>query len=253
MHPVITALAKRVLSKTGFELRRTHPWYNDPYRWLRDFAPKTVLDIGANSGQFAHTLRELFPPAQIYSFEPLAEPFQQLIADFSGDTQFRGFNVALGNEDGRQVINRSSSSTSSSLLKMGKIHREEYPYTAQHVTEEIAIRRLDGLVDDGSIVLDGPLFIKLDVQGYELEVIRGGKRTVSAADAVFSEVSFVELYEKQPLFTDLLAELQSLDFVFLGLATLITHHETNRPLYGDAVFAKTGHPLAGLKASTLGG
>jgi FkbM family methyltransferase len=164
-----------------------------------------------------------------------------------GDAKFRGYQLAIGNDDGRQLINRSASAPSSSLLKMSRIHRDEYPHTAEHTVEEIEICRLDRLVEERSLLIDDPLFIKMDVQGFEMEVLRGGRRTFEKAEAIFSEVSFVELYEQQSLFVELLDELRTMDFVFLGLTSIVTHHYTNRPLYGDAVFAKTGHPLAELR------
>ena len=103
---------------------------------------------------------------------------------------------ALGNQNGETKINVSSYSPSSSLLKMSGLHKRIFPHTAGEHQETIQIRRLDDVVKDLDVRM--PLLLKMDVQGYEKEVILGGPETFKGISS-FSETSFVPLYEGQPL------------------------------------------------------
>ncbi|NJM49203.1 MAG: FkbM family methyltransferase, partial [Alkalinema sp. RU_4_3] len=140
--------------------------------WLKSYEIKTVLDIGANTGQFAEKARRLFPGAKIYSFEPLASCYQALIGYFEGVEGFQAFNFALGDRSGEAEIFCCDYSPSSSMLPMGEVHKAAFPYTKDQTVQKIQIRRLDDLADQ--LELRRPLLVKMDVQGFEDRVIAGG-------------------------------------------------------------------------------
>lgn len=158
----------------------------------------TILDIGANTGQFAKIIREILPTAKIYSFEPLPDCYEQLKLNAQRLQPHETFPFALGNQDGSTTINLNEFSPSSSLLPMEDLHKNELPHTANTRQVSIAVRRLDDL----KINISTPLIIKIDVQGFELEVLRGGIDTIRSASAVVVEVSALPLYAGAPSFDD---------------------------------------------------
>jgi len=150
--------------------------YIKPLKWLTDMNIKTVLDVGANTGISAKKFHKLMPEAYIYSFEPLGDCFAELSKSLPGVERFKPFNIALGDTEGKTAMNRSAASASSSLLEMADLHKECYPHTAEHTSETIEVRTLDGMVSRGEVVLEQPAMMKIDVQGFEGAVLRAPRR-----------------------------------------------------------------------------
>ena len=104
---------KRLFRMAGVDIRRLPPFR--PYEWLADAGIGTVLDIGANVGQFASQIHNVLPQASIYSFEPLVDCYTQLTENMGHVDGFRAFNCALGCEDGQTQIYHNDFSASSPL------------------------------------------------------------------------------------------------------------------------------------------
>lgn len=204
--------------------------------WLKKMQIKTIFDIGANSGQFAAEIHQLFPEAMLYSFEPLPDCYSQLMANFQGTPNFKAFNLALGNETGYTEIYRSDYSLSSSLLPMAQTHKEAFPFTAGSTSEKIEIARLDDVASHLNI--QKPFLIKLDVQGFEDAVIQGGRNTISEADVVITELSLEELYVGQKLFDDIYNLLVTLGFKYRGNYDQLCDPNDGRMLQMDGIFIK---------------
>ncbi|XWK85981.1 MAG: FkbM family methyltransferase [Phormidium sp.] len=205
--------------------------------WLQNIEIKTVLDIGANTGQFVSYIRDILPDARIYSFEPLADCYKELIANFGNQPNFEGFNLALGNQTGRVEIHRNEFSPSSSLLNMAPLHKEAFPYTQKEVIQPVNIAKLDEFV--ANLNLEKPILIKIDVQGFENEVIMGGINTLVQAEVLIIELSLEPLYEGQMLFDEIYQKLVSLRFVYRGNIGQIINPQDGRILQVDAIFRKT--------------
>lgn len=214
--------------------RRRKDWWK--YRWLRAQSIGTVLDIGANTGQFATRVRHALPEAQIYSFEPLADCYQRLVGRMGGDPKFLAFPVALGDAPGQAVIHRSAHRPASSLLEQSDLLKRIYPEAGPSEPETITIRTLDEVAT--SLKLTGNVLVKIDVQGYEDRVIRGGTKTIASAKALLMEISFQKLYEGQLLFEGLFDLVRPLGFTFHGLQGQALDETTGQLLFGDAVFLK---------------
>lgn len=216
--------------RMGFDFQRI-----PSERWLAQLPVRTVIDVGANVGQFATLARRLFPLAQIYAFEPLEDCVVAMRRTFAGDPRCRIFPVALGAERGVVTFNRSASSASSSVLEMAELHREAFPYTAAHSEVTVPVERLDEMLQDP---LDGDILLKLDVQGYEHRVLDGAPQTLAKATVVIAEVSFQPLYLDQSLFADTYERLASAGFVYRGnLGQLLNPHD-GAVLSADAVFMR---------------
>lgn len=224
---------KKLLRSFGYDVRRYHSLFETV---LKRYDIKTILDIGANDGHWSEEMRALFPNAQIYAFEPLLDCFERIEKRFANDARFRIFNTALGNTNDATEIERSSFHPSSSLRPMAQLHKDLYPKSAKIVREKIEVRRLDSYVQDMFLVPD--ILVKMDVQGFEDEVIAGGRYTLAQARVLIVETSFVRLYENQPLFGDIHDMLRALGFVYHGNCGEHFSPKTGERIYEDSVFIR---------------
>jgi FkbM family methyltransferase len=206
------------------------------YVWLQELGIRTLIDIGANVGQYATYAREIFPEAQIYSFEPLKDCFEQLKKKMNGDFKFQAFNFALGDEHGEAQINHNEHSAASSLLKMVDLHHKHYIYAINTKSETIRIERLDDVTR--SMKIKTPLMIKIDVQGFEDKVISGGVETIRKAKILIVETSFEVLYEGQSLFGDIYEKLKKLGFIYYSNDHQVRSDKDRRVLQENSVFIK---------------
>jgi FkbM family methyltransferase len=179
---------------------------------IRFCAPRTLIDIGANKGQFSTAVRSLFPDARIHAFEPLPEAIARFRAVFEGDQTVMLHEVAIGAEAGEAIFHVADRSDSSSLLEPGSGQRQAYGVSAQ--------RRITVRVQPFREALDlselpHPILMKIDVQGAELEVLQSID-DLSSIDFIYVEVSFIELYETQPLFREILTHLEDRGFRLRG-------------------------------------
>jgi FkbM family methyltransferase len=214
----------------GLEIKRLRS-----ERWLTRFPIRTVIDVGANTGQFALVARRLFPEALIHAFEPLPDCLWQMTQLFRSDTRFRAHGCALGERDGVITFHQSDFSPSSSVLDMDPAHRRLVPPSAHSKEITVPIRRLDDAL--AGELLEPEIFLKLDVQGYEDRVLDGAVEVLKQARIVQTEVLFEHLYRGQAEFTDIYDRLTSAGFTFLGNSEQITTKD-GRILWADALFVR---------------
>ncbi|HEX8117742.1 MAG TPA: FkbM family methyltransferase [Pyrinomonadaceae bacterium] len=207
--------------------------------WLVEAGIKSILDIGANTGQFARLAREVFPGAAVYSFEPLPDCFEQLKTALPPGSDFHPINCALGREEGTLEFRRAKHTPSSSFLKMTKLHEEAFPESTGGQDEQtlsVAVRTLDSVAAE--LPLREKILIKIDVQGYEANVLAGGAETVRRAAAVIMETSFRRLYEGQPLFDEIYATMRGLGFEFQGNMEQMVSPADGRVVQADSIFVR---------------
>lgn len=212
------------------------PNEGDEFKWISSAGIGTVLDIGAHAGESSQQMRSILPDATIYAFEPLPDPCARLISLMGADNNFSAFQFALGDKNERVQMQENDFTQSSSILPMADRHREEFPFTVKTEPKEVEVRRLDDVASDLS--LRDNVLIKVDVQGFEDRVIRGGSETIKKAAIVIIEVSFVRLYEKQPLFSTIYDHLRALGFSYGGQWRELKSPSNGRPLQADAFFLK---------------
>lgn len=201
--------------------------------WLKQLPIKTVIDIGANQGQFSRKIFQLLPNAKIYAFEPLPDCYSALVAAFDKNSNFTAFNVALGNETGQAQIYKNEFSPASSLLPLAKLHKKTFPYAQEVLMQEIKIFKLDDLTK--SLELDKPFLIKVDVQGFEHQVIEGGISIFQRASVIIIELSILPLYEEQICFDGIYKKLIYLGFQYYGNYDQ-AHDRDGRVIYVDSIF-----------------
>jgi FkbM family methyltransferase len=230
-------LLRKILWKTGFDFHRFRPKANQML-WLKDAGIKTVLDIGANTGQFAAEIRETLPEAFIYSFEPLKDCYETLADAMKNDMKFKAFNIALGDSNEEVEMNRSSYSASSSILKMAQVHKDLYPHTKGESKEKISVRKLDDMKEIRGATLDKEILVKIDTQGFEDKVIRGGTAFLKDVKYMIVETGFIAFYEDQPLFADIYKLLTSQGFIYKGGIDQRYDHRNGGILREDSLFTR---------------
>lgn len=222
---------------------------NDPIRdarYILGESVRTVFDIGANAGQTALRFAPAFPRATVYSFEPDPDTFRRLVAAVAHLPTVRPFNLALGSASGEARLFRFASDQTNSLLP--KAHgAESYVADADCLRETgsvpVAVTTLDGVCEELRIArID---LLKMDTQGYELEVLRGAQRLLEsgAIGLIYTELCFVRYYEHQPLFQDVYTFLYERGYRIVGLyeSGFLTHCYQ---VGGNALFVHESHGLA---------
>jgi FkbM family methyltransferase len=202
--------------------------------WLKRLQIRTVVDIGANVGQFARLAHAVLPEATIYSFEPLPDCHRQLLGALSGFAGFHAINCAVGDAAGELDIWMSAHSPSSSFLPMTRVHEAAYPESRHNSMVRVRVRPLDEIAKQ--LDLRDNLFVKIDVQGYEGAVLKGGEATLRRAAVILVETSFTTLYRGQLLFGELLNQLGALGFRFFGNMSQYDDPSSGCPLFADSFF-----------------
>jgi FkbM family methyltransferase len=168
------------------------------HRAMLGAAPcRTVVDVGANRGQFALAVRRHWPAARIFSFEPLSTPAAAFRRVFGGDGLVVLHEAAIGPNAEIGTMHLSRRDDSSSLLAITALQEETFPGTDEVGTVNVRVAPLSAFV--GAPDIEAPALLKIDVQGYEMGVLRGCDALLDSFDRVYCECSFIELYEGQEL------------------------------------------------------
>ncbi len=211
------------------------PSEEDKFKWLQNMNIKTVIDVGAHTGEFALKIHKILPHARIYSFEPLKDCFEKLNKNSKNIANLQCFNVALGEKLQEIEIHHNDFSPSSSLLKLEE-HKEHFPFTQGSTKEMIQVDTLDSFAR--KLNFQKNILLKIDVQGFEDKVITGSSSTLSDVKLIIVETSFKELYKSQPLFSDIYHILTKLDFIYLGSWGQLKSPIDGSPCQEDSIFVK---------------
>lgn len=188
---------------------------------------KGVVHIGAHYGE---EIQEYVDNGiqKITVFEPLSENFDvlsQRLQNVNADIQ--GYQVALGSKKGTATMYLSSNEAQSSSILKPKEHLEHHPDVSFDGTEEVEVDILD------TFDIGESNFINIDVQGYELEVFKGGQKTLEQIDYVYCEVNRGEMYEGNPMVEELDEFLNE-----YGFERVETHWPETWYKWGDALYIK---------------
>lgn len=169
----------------------------------------TVLDVGANIGQFATSLRVQRYTGRIISFEPVRAVYEALARAARTDTKWDVHNFALGAETGQAPINVAAASVFSSLLPSTESAVAFDESAAVGRTEMITVRRLDDVLPD----LAGNVLLKIDTQGFEKQVLTGAGKLLPRLKGIQMELPLVHLYQGNWRFHEAVAHMEALGFV----------------------------------------
>lgn len=201
---------------------------------LSRFSFGTVVDVGANRGQFATFARETFPSADIFSFEPLSGPADIFEAVLGNDDRIHLARNAIGSRSGTAIIYVTTRDDSSSLLPPGKAQDDIFGVQTAG-TQEIAVRRLSECMTSNELA--GPALLKIDVQGAELEVLIGSADLIDRFNAVYVECSYLPMYDGQALVPDITRWMDQHGFHLRGVYNQHTDPE-HGPVQADFLFTR---------------
>jgi FkbM family methyltransferase len=194
-----------------------------------------VYDVGAASGVLSGCLAKLANVKAVQAFEPLPSAFAELAGRMKRYPHVTCHNVALGDNQGRHdmwVIEGCRDSIS--LLKMKQLHKDERPGVSYNDhAEQVTVVRLDDYVREKG--LPQPDVVKMDVQGYEDRVLRGGQATIFQAEYCILEISLAPLYEGSPLFDDIYRQMHEMGFRLIGIGGEL-YGQSGRQLQVDGIF-----------------
>lgn len=201
--------------------KRGEAWFSYPSMMqsiIKEYQVDLILDVGANRGQFAREIRKIYK-GQIVSFEPVAGTFTQLKNAASQDKNWIVFNYALGNESKEQFINVGERDEFSSLLETNEYCGKHFgEKSSKSVKESVHLRRLDDIVNELPFdIYSKQILLKMDTQGYDLEVFRGASSIMKNLVALQSEVSQKPIYQGMPRWTESINEYEQSGFRLAGL------------------------------------
>jgi FkbM family methyltransferase len=185
----------------------TEDWVNLA-RFLKPSENVLLLDVGANVGEFAAGFLAIYPHSRAICFEPVNKNLSQLKKRFAGNPRVDVHHCALADRNGKAEINVHDNGALCSFIPYTEEANDVYRSGAA-TSEGTECRSLDSFGIKESVA---KLLVKIDVQGFEIEVLRGGMATLKSADAVLLECSFANEYqEREPSFAPACALLRDCD------------------------------------------
>lgn len=174
--------------------------------------PKHILDCGANVGFITHIFNKKFPTANIHSFEPNPSVFDKLQQQFKNNTSVTAFNKGIGRESGKLVFNVNKNSGTSSFLNPNEYHKQNFAKEIEQ--KEVEVVSIGDYIRLNNIdMID---ILKLDIEGFELEALKGIPNIENKVNIIYTEVNLVTTYEGQPLIEDIIIYLRGKGFSILN-------------------------------------
>jgi len=194
------------------------------------FAPSTIIDVGASNGQWTRECLQIFPDARYLLVDPLEENRSTLGALAASDARIEVWQGALGAESGSLDL---------------WAHGDQSSFLPSHdfpgLRRAVQVRTLDSFIETS--LLQAPMLLKADVQGYELEVLKGASRCLEMCEVLLIEVSFRRLYDGSPLAHDIVGYLGARGFRVYDICSFLQRPADNELVQCDVVFAREGSRL----------
>jgi FkbM family methyltransferase len=229
---------RKSIRSAGWDIKRFDPLCSEASQLVRQLAVHqidVVLDVGANTGQFAERLRDAGFPGRIVSFEPSTAAHLTVRKHAARDANWTiAPRMALGDYDGAITLNLAGNSASSSVLPMLSAHVTAAPESRYVGSETVDLRTLDSV--GGEFVTKAErVFLKLDVQGFEFKVLQGAGQFLSRVAGIQIELSLVPLYDGEHLFHPMLQDLEARGYDLWSVVPGFVDPATSRLLQLDAI------------------
>lgn len=197
-----------------------------------------ILDVGANEGQFAIMIRKIFPETNLRLFEPLPDCMSKLesLRELLNPAQF--YYYALGDKNSTTVMFANDFSPSSSILPMTNLHREIWEESKHDKKIEIKVCKLDDIWKIEKFSYYSKILLKIDVQGYEMNVLKGAKSVLKHIDTIVLEINFKNFYEGQCSFEVIHSFLSEHGFHFSGIMEQFFDSKDGSILFADICYMK---------------
>lgn len=198
--------------------------------------PQAVIDIGANTGQFAYAAFATWKPRLLLSFEPTPAPFARLARVLHGLPGAECHQLALGDASGSLTMHLNTHSHSSSALPLADAHRDAFPQAQESGTITVPVRTLDAVLEGRDLPPD--TLLKIDVQGFEQKVLAGAVASLPRLRWIILEASLKPLYQGEAVFLELQDQLKALGFAFKRPVGFLQHGTTDEVLQMDCLFER---------------
>jgi FkbM family methyltransferase len=200
------------------------------------FAPRVAIDVGAYSGEWTTLCKDVFPATRVLMIEPQAGRLPDLARVAAAYEGVSLVQTLLGSEPMERVAFYEKETASSVLPE---VERNDEP------SSYLPMVTLDALLEEQNY--ERPDLLKLDVQGYELEVLKGGERTLASAEAVLLEVNLIPIHEGAPLLHEVVAYMAERHFRAYDICTLYRRPYDLALWQVDVMFVTTKSPLVASK------
>jgi FkbM family methyltransferase len=219
---LIKRIVQRVLNRLGYQIMRL-PAPHSHERLIAALLPalrvNCVIDVGGHRGEFYRLLRRAGYQGRVVSFEPFGESFQHLRRITAGDPDWRGWDVALGREAGTLSLNVPDSTSFASFLRPNDYCEARFPearWSGRAVP--VGVKRLDSLYPEVVAGIERPrVFLKMDTQGWDSQVIDGAGAVLADVVALQSEISAIPIYDGMRTLMESVAHYESLGFELTNL------------------------------------
>lgn len=185
---------------------------------LRHLSPTTIVDVGANVGQFSLMASEIRPRARIFAFEPIPRAADRFEKVFAGNPLVTVTRCAIGATSRDDTLHLSGRDDSSSLLPICELQSVMHPGTEEVAQIRVEVKPLDQILSPNDLMT--PALLKIDVQGAEMEVLKGCASLLPSFDHIYVELSFVEFYFGQPLCHEVITYLAERNFSLASVFNL---------------------------------
>lgn len=237
---------RRLIQALGFDLYRYPSACERLMPHLRMLVPyhriDTVIDVGANVGQFAAEMRLIDRDVQIHSVEPNPDVYKTLAGRAAADDRWATHECALGRSSGKVTLNVFSASDFSSCLMPNEFGAQRFQDSLTVAgSVDVELRTMDELL--GSIppaAIGSRLLLKLDTQGFDMEVLLGAASVLERVQAVVTEASLRPIYEAAPLFPEVLEFLTAKGFALSGFFPVSRSSDLSI-IESDCVFVRSDH------------
>jgi FkbM family methyltransferase len=238
---MIRSLVKELLHYINLDIRRYSIENSHDLRRQQLFELLNidlVLDVGANSGQYGKQLRKGGYKGKILSFEPITSVYNDLKNKADTDGNWDCIKTALGNSTKDIAINISKNLASSSILEMESKHLDDAPESVYISKEIVRQTTLDNIVLSQEIYKKSNIYLKIDTQGYEMQVLTGAEQSFEYIKAIEVELSLVPLYHGQALLPEISDLLYSRGYVLYSINDVFVSKKNGQVLQIDGLFVK---------------
>lgn len=225
---------KKFLRKLGYDIHAKHPTIVD---YLNKYKIEKVLDVGANKGQYGLELRDWGYAGKIISLEPLSHAYNALQKSSQADPLWDSYNFALGSFSGETEINVSELSVFSSILPGLPALKNLDSRSNFEKKETIKIFKLDDIFSTHCDSKEN-IYLKVDTQGFEKEVILGGVSSLENILGVQLELSLRPLYEGEAMLAEMIGIMEKEGFSLVQVLPVTYDHKTLFLQQLDCIFLK---------------
>jgi FkbM family methyltransferase len=230
---------KSLLARAGFQVSRISPYTDDSTALSTMFKHAhvdLVLDVGANIGQYAKNVIATGYTGRIVSFEPMSSARAELLSQAAAYPKWEvADQCALGDHQDTVTMHIAENSVASSILSATNAHLQYSPHAVQVAKEVVPMERLDLLAQPFIEKSQNP-FLKIDVQGFEDQVLRGSTKILPKLVGLQVELSLIPIYEGQKLFPEMVSLITDMGFVLHRMMPEWIDQKTGRWWQADGVF-----------------